>query len=302
MFVFEGVRRLSLRCVVLCGLVLVVGNVCGQQFNGNIVDLDSGGIQTFQGQTIDRDRDHRERMANYERISAEMSASINAMRQQGEMRNQTRELREQTELLRNMSEERSGESSTSYVPPPIIVAPPSYVPPTSSVPQESKEERAAREKRFLDNGRINQAMELAQKAKSFDARTKKPLARQLSSEEGSAYENRDVPNNSDFIKSLLQSYGGHFTDYKWTVEKVDEQTYIAKCQVTLDGEQNEFRFRVNPLVGTCRYESGTALDKISPPRKFIPLDENGKPLGGDEWWKEVEPIETWGENDPVVSE
>jgi hypothetical protein len=250
----------------------------------------------------DRNREHEERMESYDRMNADLSASIDSMRQEYEMRQQTRELREQTELLRNMSEERSGGSSTSYVPPPIIVAPPSYVPPTSSVPQESKEERAAREKRFLDNGRINQAMELAQKSKSFDAKTKKPLARQLSSKEGSDYENRDVPNNSDFIKSLLQSYGGHFTDYKWTVEKVDEQTYIAKCQVTLDGEQNEFRFRVNPLVGTCRYEGGTALDKISPPRKFIPLDENGKPLGGDEWAKEVKPIETWGENDPIVSE
>ena len=75
----------------------------GQQFSGTIVDLDSGRIQTFQGQTIDRDRDHRERMANYERISAEMSASINAMRQEGEMRRQTYELRKQTELLRKIA-------------------------------------------------------------------------------------------------------------------------------------------------------------------------------------------------------
>jgi hypothetical protein len=75
----------------------------GQQFSGTIVDLDSGRIQTFQGQTIDRDRDHRERMANYERITAEMSASINAMRQEGEMRRQTYELRKQTELLRKIA-------------------------------------------------------------------------------------------------------------------------------------------------------------------------------------------------------
>ena len=74
-----------------------------QQFNGTIVDLESGGIQTFQGQTIDRDRDHRERMATYERISAEMSASINAMRAEGEMRRQTYELRKQTELLRKIA-------------------------------------------------------------------------------------------------------------------------------------------------------------------------------------------------------
>ena len=77
----------------------------GQQFNGTIVDLDSGRIQTFQGQTIDRDRDHRERMANYERISAEISASISAMRQQGEMQRQTDELRKQTELLRKIADQ-----------------------------------------------------------------------------------------------------------------------------------------------------------------------------------------------------
>ena len=105
MFVFRFMCRLCLKCVGFVGLVLVVGNVCGQQFNGTIVDLDSGGIQTFQGQTIDRDRDHRERMASYERITAEMSASINAMRQEGEMRRQTYELRKQTELLRKIANE-----------------------------------------------------------------------------------------------------------------------------------------------------------------------------------------------------
>jgi len=87
-------------------LVIIGASVSyGQQFSGTIVDLDSGRIQTFQGQTIDRDRDHRERMANYERISAEMSASINAMRQESEMRRQTYELRKQTELLRKIANE-----------------------------------------------------------------------------------------------------------------------------------------------------------------------------------------------------
>ena len=87
-------------------LVIIGASVSyGQQFSGTIVDLDSGRIQTFQGQTIDRDRDHRERMANYERISAEMSASINAMRAEGEMRRQTYELRKQTELLRKIANE-----------------------------------------------------------------------------------------------------------------------------------------------------------------------------------------------------
>ena len=225
----------------------------GGNFSGTAFDLDTGRTQVISGNVSDPNQAHRERMANYDRSIAETSASINAMRQEGEMQQQTCELRKQTELLRNMSKEGSGGSSSSYVPL------------TSSVPQESKEERAARQKIFLDDEYIR-ATGLAQKAKSFDAKTKKPLARQLSSEEGSDYENCDVPNNSDFIKSLLQIYGGHFTDYKWTVEKVDKQTYLAKCQVTLDGEQNDFRFRVNPLVGTCRYEGGTALGKLAPPK------------------------------------
>jgi len=77
----------------------------GQQFNGTIVDLDSGRIQTVQGQTIDRDRAHRERMANYDRMIAETYASIDAMRREGEMQRQTDELRKQTELLRKIANE-----------------------------------------------------------------------------------------------------------------------------------------------------------------------------------------------------
>ena len=95
--------NLSMKYILLA--VIGASVSYGQQFDGTIVDLDSGRIQTFQGQTIDRDRDHRERMANYDRISAEMSASIDAMRQEGEMRRQTYELRKQTELLRKIANE-----------------------------------------------------------------------------------------------------------------------------------------------------------------------------------------------------
>jgi hypothetical protein len=44
-------------------------------------------------------------MANYDRMIAETSASIDAMRQEGEMRRQTYELRKQTELLRKIANE-----------------------------------------------------------------------------------------------------------------------------------------------------------------------------------------------------
>ena len=92
----------------LITLTLAVGSIAvaqAQQFNGTSVDLSSGRIQVIQGEISDRDRDHRERMARYDRMNAELSASINTMRQESEMRRQTRELREQTELLRKIANE-----------------------------------------------------------------------------------------------------------------------------------------------------------------------------------------------------
>jgi hypothetical protein len=70
--------------------------------------LNNGDFLIIQGtvnSNTDANQAHRERMANYERISAEMSASINAMRQESEMRRQTYELRKQTELLRKIANE-----------------------------------------------------------------------------------------------------------------------------------------------------------------------------------------------------
>jgi hypothetical protein len=76
-----------------------------QQFNGTVVDLDGGRIQVIQGEVTDRDRAFRERQARYEQMSAELSASINAMRAQSEMRRQTAELEEQTRLLRKIADQ-----------------------------------------------------------------------------------------------------------------------------------------------------------------------------------------------------
>ena len=84
----------------------------GQQFNGTAIDVTTGQVQIVTGfvdcgqtsrETIDQN--HRERVESYKRITAEMSASINAMRQEGEMRRQTYELRKQTELLRKIANE-----------------------------------------------------------------------------------------------------------------------------------------------------------------------------------------------------
>jgi hypothetical protein len=84
----------------------------GQQFNGTAIDVTTGQVQIVTGfvdcgqtsrETIDQN--HRERVESYKRITAEMSASINAMRAEGEMRRQTYELRKQTELLRKIANE-----------------------------------------------------------------------------------------------------------------------------------------------------------------------------------------------------
>jgi hypothetical protein len=86
----------------------------GQQFNGTAIDVTTGQIQVVTGfvnceqtgkQTSDRDRSYRERMASYDRIIAKTSASIDAMRWESEMQQQTYELRKQTELLRKIANE-----------------------------------------------------------------------------------------------------------------------------------------------------------------------------------------------------
>jgi hypothetical protein len=92
----------------LTTLALVVGSMTvaqAQQFNGTVFDLDTGRTQVIQGQINDRNRAHRERMARYEQMNAELSASINSMRAEAEMERQTRELRKQTELLRKIADQ-----------------------------------------------------------------------------------------------------------------------------------------------------------------------------------------------------
>jgi alpha-D-ribose 1-methylphosphonate 5-triphosphate synthase subunit PhnG len=79
-----------------------------QQFNGTGYNLNNGDFLIIQG-TVNLNKDanqaHRERMARYEQMNAELSASIDSMRAQAEMRRQTRELREQTQLLRKIANE-----------------------------------------------------------------------------------------------------------------------------------------------------------------------------------------------------
>jgi hypothetical protein len=91
-------------------IMLVIGASVsyGQQFSGTGYNLNNGEFLIIQGtidSTVDSNQVHRERMARYRQMNAELSASINAMRAEAEMANQTRELREQTELLRKIANE-----------------------------------------------------------------------------------------------------------------------------------------------------------------------------------------------------
>lgn len=75
----------------------------------------------------DRNREHKERMEHYDRMNAELSASINDMRQQSELQQQTEELREQTRLLEKMSESASAQVEASSYSAPAYVLPRSVV-------------------------------------------------------------------------------------------------------------------------------------------------------------------------------
>ena len=95
----------------LITFILAVGlslTAQAQQFNGTGYNLNNGDFLIIQGtvnSNTDANQAHRERMARYQQMNAELSASIEAMRQESEMRRQTRELREQTELLRKIANE-----------------------------------------------------------------------------------------------------------------------------------------------------------------------------------------------------
>ena len=72
--------------------------------------------------------------------------------------------------------------------------------------------------------------------------------------------------NEIVTERLLASYDGDFTGYKWRSEEIDPQTYLVFCEMILDGREHDFKFKVNTEVGTCRYEGGTALGKLAPPK------------------------------------
>ena len=77
----------------------------GQSFNGTVYDLDTGRIQTINGQVEKPYQPYQPQIDAYRRIIADTQASIDRMRAESEARAQLRELREQTELLRKIANE-----------------------------------------------------------------------------------------------------------------------------------------------------------------------------------------------------
>lgn len=83
-------------------LLLLISTGYSQQFNGTIIDLDTGRLQTINGSLNER-RNDDDTLARLRKMNAELETSLDAMRQEEELRRQTRELREQTELLRRIA-------------------------------------------------------------------------------------------------------------------------------------------------------------------------------------------------------
>jgi hypothetical protein len=89
-------------------LVIGASVSSGQQFSATGYNLNNGDFLIIQGtidSTVDSNQVHRERMARYRQMNAELEASITSMRVEAEMASQTRELREQTQLLRKIANE-----------------------------------------------------------------------------------------------------------------------------------------------------------------------------------------------------
>jgi hypothetical protein len=230
-------------------------------------------------------------------MNAELETSIATMRQESEMRRQTREMREQTRLLEAMAQEKS-RPTVGYVP---LASPDKS--PVVPLPPAGGYAIAAKDPILI-----------AKFAQNFDPKTRRPIKPKF---EGFSMQ---LSSNEQFTKGLVGNYAGDFTDYRWRQEKTDSQTYLVICEASLDGNTYDFRFKVNTEIGSCRYEGGTALEKLAPlqtsEEKVTPAQVPNKQSSTDEsneCWKEgaelVEdeatdgkPGESWGENDKLAPE
>lgn len=78
----------------------------GQQFNATVFDVTTGRIQILDGQLNQEVKPHQPIIDTYRRINAETRASIDRMRAESELAEQTHQLRMQTEYLRQIAERK----------------------------------------------------------------------------------------------------------------------------------------------------------------------------------------------------
>jgi hypothetical protein len=268
----------------------------GGNFSGTAFDTQTGRTQVISG-TLERQEPtgHEKLMSAYDdiiRSSQESVANMRAQSAQWELESQTRELEAQTKLLREMSEKVASQPST---PPTVIVNPiveysapePSYGGAVETVSAAPSRPVPPSQTMSAETSNRLKAIRIAKYAHCFSERGKALKS------DGASVKNAagSKSSNDEVMKNLLRQYAGEFTDYGWRAEKIDPQTYLVICEVSLDGEKRDLRFKVNTEVESCRYEGGTALAQLYRPMVLIPLDENGKPLGEEEWWKEAEPVQ-----------
>jgi hypothetical protein len=105
------------------------------------------------------------------------------------------------------------------------------------------------------------AIGIAKRAQNFSERGKQPIEGVVSAKLTDMTLDKK---NEKLIEEAIKSYEGEFTGYQWRSSWIDPQTFLVTCEVALDGQKYEFKFQVNTALETCRYEGGTAFDKLQP--------------------------------------
>lgn len=267
---------------LLIFLAATVSTAAGQggDFSGTAFDLETGRTQVISGTIEDPDRTHNERMSAYRRMNAELETSINSMRQESQLQEQTYEMQKQTRLLEDMAERAANQPST---PPTVVVNPvieysapepiyagevetvsaaPSIV--TGSAPSEDYLQRTIEAvQRNSERMEETRASYVAQRARTFGRKGQAPKRERIAA--GMAeFSGMDKNSNEQLIKAAVQTYKGSVTNYRWRAERIDDQTHVVICEVTLDGKNHDFRFEVNSELETCMYLGGSAFDQLKP--------------------------------------
>jgi hypothetical protein len=254
----------------------------GGNFSGTAFDTQTGRTQVISG-TLERQEPtgHEKLMSAYDdiiRSSQESVANMRAESAQWELESQTRELEAQTKLLREMSEKVASQPSTpptvivntpveSTAPAPIysVAAEVESVAPSAGISSEAYDRfsrRYAQEfERRTEQFAEMRAISTAERGRSFGRKGQPPVSERMVV---SKFLSSDKNSNEQLIKAAIQNYKGSVTNYGWRGQRIDEQTFLVFCEVSLDVRMHDFRFEVNPKLETCMYVGGTGFDELKP--------------------------------------